>query len=116
LESVIWSQGLRILPSKTFAATKLLATVFFQVPTRSTFFKRLVLGATLWQQAKMSTILKNSKGLKDLECEKGQLSSWPPIPYVPPTDLSLTKQSSENLKVKLLDGTVLTMTIFSWKY
>ncbi len=46
-------------------------------------FKRLVLDMTLWQHTKMSTILKSPKRLKDLECKKGQLSSWPPIPYAP---------------------------------
>jgi hypothetical protein len=60
----------------------------------------------------MSTILKNSKILKDLECKKGQLSSRPPISYVPPTDLLATKDLSKNLKIKLPNGTVFTMTIF----
>jgi hypothetical protein len=62
---------------------------------------------------KMTTIINSFKGLKDSECKKGQLSSWPPIPYVPHTDLVTMKESSDNLKVKLEDGTVFTMTIFS---
>ncbi len=53
----------------------------------------------------MSIILKSPKGLKDLECKKGQLTSRPPIPYVPPTDLLTTKESLYNFKIKLPNGT-----------
>jgi hypothetical protein len=53
------------------------------------------------------------QGLKDLECKKGKLSSWPPIPYVPPMDLVNTKEAPETLKIKLPDGTVFNMSIFS---
>jgi hypothetical protein len=88
------------------------ATWFLRVPPRS-FFKRCVLGTTLWQHTKMNIILKSPKGLKDLECEKGQLNSRPPIPYVPPTDLVTIKESSENLKIKLPHGTVFNMSILS---
>ena len=35
------------------------------------------------------------------------------ISYVPPTDLLQTKESSDNLKVKLPDGTIFTMSIFA---
>jgi hypothetical protein len=68
---------------------------------------------TLWQHTKMSTALKSPKGLKDLEFKKGQLSSWPPIPYVPPTDLVNTKEAPETLKIKLPDRTIFNMSIFS---
>ncbi len=61
----------------------------------------------------MSTTLKSLKGLKDLECTKGQLSSQPPILYVPPTDLVTTKEAPESLKIKLLNGTIFNMSIFS---
>ncbi len=67
------------------------AVWFLQVLPRS-LFKRLVLSTTLWQHAKMSTILKSPKGLKDLECKKGQLSSWPIIRYIPQKDLVTTKE------------------------
>jgi hypothetical protein len=70
-------------------------------------------GTTLWKHTKMTTILKSSKGLKDLECKKGQLSSRPCISYVPPTDLVDTKELSESLKIKLPNGTVFNMSIFS---
>jgi hypothetical protein len=72
-----------------------------------------VLGTTLWQHAKMTTILKSPQGLKNLEWEKGQLSSRPPILYVPLMDLVTTKESSENLKIKLPNGTIFNMSIFS---
>ncbi len=60
----------------------------------------------------MSESSKASDGLKDSEC-KGSWGVRPPIPYVPPTDLLQTKESSDNLKVKLPNGTVFTMTIFA---
>ncbi len=88
------------------------AVWFLQVPPRSSF-KKLVLGATHWQHAKMSTILKSPKGLKDMECKKGQLSCQLPIPYVPWLDQVTIKESLESLKIKLPDGTVFNMSIFS---
>ncbi len=69
-----------------------------------------MLGTALWQHAKMTTILKSPRGLKDLECKKGQLSSSPPIPCVPPTDLVTTKELLENLKIKLPDKIVFNMS------
>ncbi len=76
-------------------------------------FKRLVLSTILWQHTKMSTTLKSPKGLKNLECKKGKLSSRLHIPYVPPMDLVSTKEAPKSLKIKLLDGTVFNMSIFS---
>jgi hypothetical protein len=61
----------------------------------------------------MSTTLKTPEGLKDSKCKKGQLSNWPPILYVPPTDLVTTMEAPENLKIKLPNGTVFNMSIFS---
>jgi hypothetical protein len=61
----------------------------------------------------MSTTLKTPEELKDSKCKKGQLSSWPPISYVPLTDLITTKETPDNLKMKLLNGTVFNMSIFS---
>jgi hypothetical protein len=60
----------------------------------------------------MSTVLKIPKGLKDLECKKGQLSSWSPILYVPLMDLVTTKEVPERLKIKLLDRTIFNTSIF----
>ncbi len=61
----------------------------------------------------MSASSRAHEGLKDYECEKGKLGIRPPIPYVPPTDLLKTKETSDSLKVKLPNGTVFTMQIFA---
>ncbi len=36
-----------------------------------------------------------------------------PLPYVPPSDLVTTNETLDNLKVKLPNGTIFNMTIFS---
>ena len=61
----------------------------------------------------MSASSKMPEGLKDSESEKGHLGNHPPVPYVPPTDLLQTKDSSKMLKVELADGTVFSMSIFA---
>ncbi len=61
----------------------------------------------------MSVPLKSPKGLRDSECEKGNLGIRPPIPYVPPTDLIPVKEKIETVKIKVLDGSSTTMKIFS---
>jgi hypothetical protein len=61
----------------------------------------------------MSTTLKTPKRLKNSKCKKGQLSSQPPILYVPPMDLVTTKEVQETLKIKLPDVTIFNMAIFS---
>jgi hypothetical protein len=61
----------------------------------------------------MSASTKVPEGLKDSECEKGNLGVCPPIPYVPPTDLLQTKENTDTLKLKLPDGTVFSMTFFA---
>ena len=55
---------------------------------------------------------KSTESLKDSECEKGQLAIWPPISYVPPTDLHSSTES-EIIKVKLPDGTTVSVKAFS---
>ncbi len=75
----------KFLHSANLQAT-IQAAGFLQVPAKSPFMK-LLLGTRLWQYAKMSTSLKSPDGLKDAECEKGQLSHQPPIPYVPVVDV-----------------------------
>ncbi len=84
---------------------------FLQVPPKS-WIERLVLSTGLWQQAKMSTTLKSLDKLQNFECKKGQLSNQPPIPYVPETDLIISKEEPQVLKVKLLDDTCLNMPIY----
>ncbi len=77
------------------------------------FLKKLLIGTPLYLSARMSSSSKASKGLKDSECKKGHLGNRPPIPYVPPTDLLQAKDKTENLKVKLPDASVFSMTIFA---
>ncbi len=72
------------------------AAGFLRVPPKSPF-KKLLLGTGLWQYAKMSTSLKSPHGLKDAECEKGQLSHRPPIPYVPVVDVVMPKEEPQLL-------------------
>ena len=55
---------------------------------------------------------KSTEGLKDLECEKGQLAIRPPISYVPPTDLHSSTES-ETIKVRLPNGTTVSVKAFS---
>jgi hypothetical protein len=77
------------------------------------YVQKTCAGTTLWQHTKISTTLKTLKGLKDSECKKGQLSSRPPVPYVPPTDLVTIKETPNTLKMKLPNGTIFNMSIFS---
>jgi hypothetical protein len=52
-------------------------------------------------------------GLKDDECEKGQLSHWLPIPYNPVVDVVTPKEVPQIFKVKLPDVCHLSMPIYS---
>ncbi len=61
----------------------------------------------------MSTILKAPNGLKNSECEKGRLSNRPPIPYIAETDIVMSKEEPQVLKVELPDDSHLNMPIFS---
>ncbi len=61
----------------------------------------------------MSTSLKSPDGLKDAECEKGQLSHRPPIPYVPVIDIVMPKEDPQLYKVKLPDASHLSIPIYS---
>ncbi len=110
IESFFWDQ--EFLCSASFFQATIQAAGFLQVPPKS-LFKRLVLSTGLWQHTKMSTILKSPNGLKNLECKKGQLRNWPPVPYVPETDLVTTKEEPQVLKVKLPDDTCDNMPIYS---
>jgi hypothetical protein len=88
------------------------AAGFLRVPLKSSF-KKLLLATGLWQHAKMSTSLKSPDGLKDAECEKGQLSHWPPIPYVPVIDIVMPKEEPQIFKIKLPEASHLGMPIYS---
>ncbi len=61
----------------------------------------------------MSTSLKSLDGLKDAECEKGQLSHRPPIPNVPVIDIIMPKEEPQIFKIKLPDKSHLSMPIYS---
>ncbi len=61
----------------------------------------------------MSTSLKSPDGLKDAECEKGQLSHQPPILYVPVVDIFTPKEEPQVFKIKLPDASHLSMPIYS---
>jgi hypothetical protein len=61
----------------------------------------------------MSTSLKSPDRLKDAECKKGQLSHWPPIPYVPVVDIITPKEEPQVFKIKLPDASHLSMPIYS---
>ncbi len=88
------------------------AAGFLRVPLKSPF-KKLLLGTGLWQYAKMSTSLKSPNGLKDAECEKGQLSHRPPIPYIPVVDVITPKEEPQLYKVKLPNASHLSIPIYS---
>jgi hypothetical protein len=105
-------ESVQEFPKSQSTAIKLLANGFLQVPPWSPF-KRLLIGTELYLSSRMSTTSKMPEGLRDSECEKGHLGNRPPVPYVPPTDLLLTKDNMEMLKVKLADGTVFSMSIFA---
>ncbi len=101
----------KILHSANLQAT-IQATGFLQVLSKSSF-KKLLLGIGLWQHAKMSTALKSPDRLKDAECEKGQLSNRPPIPYILVVDIVTPKEEPEVFKVKLPDESHLSKPIYS---
>jgi hypothetical protein len=61
----------------------------------------------------MSTNLKSPpEGLKNAECKKNMPPVRLPIPYVPPTD-HLKKLETEQIKVKLPDGTKFQMPTYA---
>ncbi len=65
----------------------------------------------LWQYAMRSSLKSPLEGLKNAECERGTPPVRPPIPYVPPTDLH-EKRETEQIKVKLLNGTKFQMPTY----
>jgi hypothetical protein len=51
--------------------------------------------------------------MKNSECKKGQLSNWPPIPYVAETDIVTPKEEPQVLKVKLPDDSYINTHIYA---
>jgi hypothetical protein len=101
----------KFLHSANLQAAILMAGFLWVLPKSS--FTKLLLGTGLWHHAKMSTSLKSPDGLKDAECEKGQLSHWPPIPYIPVVDILMPKEEPQVFKIKLPDASHLSMLIYS---
>ncbi len=85
---------------------------FLQVLSTSSF-EKLLLSTGLRQHAKMSTTLKTPDELKNVECKKGQLSIWPPIPYIPVVDIITPKEDPQVYKVKLPDDSHINLHIYS---
>ena len=82
-----------------------------RLPSKSTF-KQLLLETRLLFIPIMSGNAKSpAEGLKDLECKRGAIANWPPIPYVAPVD-PYEKQEKTKIKVKLPDGTNYQMVPF----
>ncbi len=86
---------------------------FLQVLPKSSI-KKLLLGTGLWHHSKMSTSIKSPDGLKDAECEKGQLSHRLLIPYVLVVDIVTPKKEPQVFKIKLLNTSHLSMPIYSY--
>jgi hypothetical protein len=53
--------------------------------------------------------LRLPTGLRILNARNSQ----PSVPYIPPTDLVITKEATESLKIKLQDGSGFNMTNYS---
>jgi hypothetical protein len=63
--------------------------------------------------ARQNSSLKSPDRLKDAECKKGQLSHWPPFPYVPVVDVVTPKEEPQIFKIKLPGASHLSMPIYS---
>ena len=78
---------------------------FLQSPVRSAF-KRLILETPLCQHLLLTMSSTLVTKLTDQECEKGQLTQWPPIPYATPKTEAIMKASRETFKMKTVEGEV----------
>jgi hypothetical protein len=83
-----------------------------RVPPKSSV-KHLILETPLWQYAMSSNLESPPEGLKNAKCEKGKLIAQPPIPCVLPLELH-KKQETEQIKVKMPDGTNFQMAAFGY--
>ncbi len=82
-----------------------------RLPSKSTF-KRLFLETKALLIPIMSGNAKSpAEGLKNSECERGVITTRPPIPYVAPVD-PYKKQEKTEIKTKLPDGTNYQMVPF----
>jgi hypothetical protein len=76
------------------------------------FFKHLILETPLWSYSMSSSLKSPPEGLKASECKKGKSGAVPLIPYVPPTNLT-EKKEGKQIKVKMPDGTNVSMAAFT---
>ncbi len=77
-------------------------------------FKQLILETSLWQHTMSSNLKSPPEGLKPSECKKGKSMAWPPIPYVPPSDL-IKKRETTQIKVKMPNDTNFGMVAFVYE-
>ena len=78
---------------------------FLQSPAKSAF-KRLFLETPLYQHLLLTMSSIPVTELTDQECEKGQLTQRPPIPYATPKTETILKASRETVKMKTSEGEV----------
>jgi len=96
-------KGIKIFPP---AKIRLCPTnEFLQLPAKSAF-KRLILKTPLYQHLLLTMSSTQLTKLTDQECEKGQLTQRPPIPYAISKAETNLKASRENVKMKNPEGEV----------
>ena len=78
---------------------------FLQSQARSAF-KRLILETPLCRHLLLTMSSTLVTELTDQECEKGQLTQRPPIPYATPKTEAVMKASRETFKMKTAEGEV----------
>ena len=78
---------------------------FLQSPVKSAF-KRLILKTPLYQHLLLTMSSIPVTKLTDQECEKGQLTQRPPIPYATSKAETILKASRETVKMKTPEGEV----------
>jgi hypothetical protein len=78
---------------------------FLQLPAKSEF-KHLILKTPLYRHLLLTMSSIPTTKLTDQECEKGQLTQRPPIPYATSKAETILKASRETVKVKTLEGEV----------
>ena len=78
---------------------------FLQSPAKSAF-KRLILKTPLYRHLLLTMSSTPLTELTDQECEKGQLTQRPPIPYAISKAETTLKASRENVKMKTPEGEV----------
>ncbi len=73
-------------------------------PAKSAF-KHLILTTPLYQHLLLSmSSTPTSHELSNADCEKGQVTQWPPIPYAVSKNGLLVSTLQETVKVKMPEG------------